>query len=293
MSAAPHRNADISNSPAKPDSFAGLSLARPLVMGVVNATPDSFFDGGRHVGADAAIAHGRKLMEEGADILDVGGESTRPGADPVKPADEAARVVPVVAALAKAGAVVSVDTRHVAVMRAALEAGACIINDVTALTGDQFSIDVASRAGAAVVLMHMQGNPRTMQAAPSYVDAPAEIEAYLAGRVGACVAAGIPPARIAIDPGIGFGKNVDHNLDVLAQLGRLRRLGCAVLIGVSRKGFIGRLSRNEPAADRLPGSLAAALFAVARGADIVRVHDVAATVQALAIWNAASARLTP
>mgnify|MGYP003336917670 CR=1 FL=1 len=230
---------------------------RTAIMGILNVSDDSPVAFSR-VSVAAARDRAVELARQGAEIIDIGAHSTRSNGRDLDPDEEAARVVPVIAALVRAGAVVSVDTRHVAVMRAALDAGARIINDVTALTGDQFSLDVAARAGASVALMHMQGNPRTMQAAPSYVDAPAEIEAYLARRVGACVAAGITPEHIAVDPGIGFGKTVEHNLDVLAQLGRLRRLGCTVLVGLSRKGFIGRLSRNEPADERLPGSLAAA-----------------------------------
>lgn len=266
--------------------FAGFDLTRPLIMGIVNVTPDSFYDGGYHPDPASAIAHGRRLMEEGADILDIGGESTRPGSAAVDTAAEIARVVPVIEALSAAGAVVSVDTRRAAVMRAASSAGARIVNDITALSGDADSVAAVAETGASAVLMHMQGEPATMQKDPRYVDAPAEIEAYLAGRVAACRAAGIPADRLAVDPGIGFGKRPQHNLELLAQLDRFHRLGVAVLIGVSRKSFIGMLSRGEKAPDRLPGSLAAALAAVDRGAQILRVHDVGATLQALTIWRA-------
>jgi dihydropteroate synthase len=265
--------------------FHSFDLDRPLVMGVVNATPDSFSDGGDHFERDAAIACGRRMLEEGADILDIGGESTRPGAAPVSPAEERRRVVPVIESLARAGAIVSVDTRHVDTMKAALDAGAAIVNDVTALTASGAVDLVASRA-ASCVLMHMQGEPRTMQANPHYVDAPREIAAYLASRIAACEAGGIPRARIAIDPGLGFGKSVAHNARLIARLDVLKALDVAVLVGASRKAFIGALSKGERPKDRLPGSLAAALAAVARGADILRVHDVAATVQALKIWAA-------
>jgi dihydropteroate synthase len=267
-------------------SFAGLALTRPLLMGIVNVTPDSFSDGGDFARVEDAIAHGRRLLDDGADIVDIGGESTRPGSAPTPVAEELARVEPVVAALAKAGAVVSVDTRRAAVMRAAIAAGARIVNDVTALTADAESLPVVAASGASVVLMHMQGDPATMQQAPAYRDAPAEIADYLRGRVTACRAAGIPDARIAIDPGIGFGKTVEHNLALLANLDRLTAIGPAVLVGLSRKGFIGKLSRGESAKARDPGSIAGALAAASGGAGILRVHDVAGTRQALAVWQA-------
>lgn len=266
--------------------FAGLELTRPLVMGIVNVTPDSFFDGGFHADRDVAIAHGRRLLSEGAAILDVGGESTRPGSAAVDADQEIARVIPVIEALTACGAVVSIDTRRAAVMRAAIAAGARIVNDITALAGDPESVAVVAETGASAVLMHMQGEPETMQKNPHYDNAPVEIEAYLGTRVEACRAAGIPRDRLAIDPGIGFGKRPQHNLELLARLERFHRLGVAVLVGVSRKSFIGMLSRGEKAVDRLPGSLAAGLAAVAHGAHILRVHDVAATVQALTVWRA-------
>lgn len=266
--------------------FAGLLLDRPLVMGIVNVTPDSFYDGGYHPDPTTAIAHGRQLLAEGADILDIGGESTRPGAPPVKPDAEIARVVPVVAALAGEGALVSIDTRRARVMRAAIEAGAKIVNDVTALTGDPDSLDVVAQTGVSAVLMHMQGDPQTMQISPTYDDVVAEVSSYLANRVAACRAAGIPPERLSVDPGIGFGKTPGHNLDLLASIGRLARLGVAVTIGVSRKGFIGTLDRGARPNERLPGSLVANLAAAERGAHILRVHDVAAMRQALAVWQA-------
>ncbi|HUL08514.1 MAG TPA: dihydropteroate synthase [Candidatus Acidoferrum sp.] len=266
--------------------FAGLPLDRPRLMGVVNVTPDSFSEGGRYASAAAAIAHGRALMAAGADILDIGGESTRPGAAPVAVAEEIDRVVPVVEALATAGALVSIDTRRAAVMRAALAAGARIVNDVTALAGDPESPAVVAESGAAVVLMHMQGEPRTMQQDPVYGDAPLDIYDFFAARLAACAAAGIDASRIALDPGIGFGKRDPHNLAVLADLALYHGLGCALLLGVSRKSFIGRLSRGEDADHRLAGSLAAALAGLERGVQIIRVHDVAETAQAVAIWRA-------
>jgi dihydropteroate synthase len=254
-------------------------------MGVVNVTPDSFSDGGETPDAGRAVARGRALIAAGADLVDVGGESTRPGAAPLDPKAEAARVVPVIGALAADGAVVSVDTRHAAVMAAAVAAGARVINDVSALS-EPGALEAAAASGAHVILMHMKGDPRTMQDDPRYGDVVAEVAAYLAGRIEACARAGIPRAKIAVDPGIGFGKTVAHNVALIANLGRLKALGCPVVLGVSRKSFIGKLSRGEPPKERVPGSLAAALAGIARGADIVRVHDVAETRQALAVWEA-------
>jgi dihydropteroate synthase len=266
--------------------FAGLTIDRPRLMGVVNVTPDSFSDGGRYASRDAAISQGRSLMAAGADILDIGGESTRPGATPVSVGEELDRVVPVVAALANEGALVSIDTRRAIVMRAALAAGARIVNDVTALAGDPEGLAAVAESGAAVVLMHMQGDPHTMQQDPTYRDAPLDIYDFFAARLAACAAAGIDPARIALDPGIGFGKRDTHNLAILADLALYHALGCALLLGVSRKSFIGRLSRGEDAAHRLGGSLAAAIAGIDRGVQIVRVHDVAETAQAISIWQA-------
>jgi dihydropteroate synthase len=264
-------------------AFAGLSLGQPQLMGVLNVTPDSFSDGGRYADMDAAVAYGLAMVEAGAALIDVGGESTRPGAVPVGEAEEADRVVPVVKALAAKGVCVSIDTRHAAVMADALAAGAKIVNDITALTGDAGARDVAAMSGASVVLMHMQGEPRNMQDNPTYIWAPGDIYDYLEARIAVCVAAGIPKARIAVDPGIGFGKTDAHNIEILDHLGLFHGLGCALAVGVSRKGFIGRVSRGEGAAERLPGSLAAALHGAGQGAQILRVHDVAETRQALAV----------
>ncbi len=255
-------------------------------MGVVNVTPDSFSDGGETLVAAAAVERALALVEEGADIIDVGGESTRPGASPVSVAEELARVLPVVRELAAAGVLVSIDTRRAEVMEAAIAAGVGIVNDVTALAGDPRSLNVVAGAGVCVVLMHMRGEPRTMQAAPSYHDPAREVFQWLADRVAACEAAGIGRDRIAVDPGIGFGKTVAHNADILARLGLYRDLGSAVVVGVSRKSFIARLSRGEPPHERLAGSIAAALAAIERGTHILRVHDVAETRQALAVWRA-------
>lgn len=260
-------------------------------MGVINATPDSFSDGGLAYRAADAVRLGKKLLNDGADILDVGGESTRPGAAPVGEEDELGRVIPVIRELApaaaEAGAVLSVDTRKARVMEAALQAGAEIINDVTALTGDRRSAEVVAAGNASVILMHMQGEPGAMQENPRYADAAAEVFDYLAGRVGACEAAGIERSRIAVDPGIGFGKTLDHNLDILNKLDRYLGIGCPVVLGASRKSFIGMIDEEADApAKRLGGSLAAALAGVARGAHILRVHDVYETRQALAVWRA-------
>ncbi len=265
-----------------PENFAGLSLAQPTLMGVVNVTPDSFSDGGRFSSPTYAIAHGRALMEAGASIIDVGGESTRPGAAPVEIAEEVARVVPVVRALAELGICVSIDTRHAAVMDAAISAGARIVNDVTALTGDG-ALALVAKSNAAAILMHMQGEPRTMQDHPTYTWAPGDVFDHLEARLDACAAAGISRERLAVDPGIGFGKNDIHNAQVLDHAALYRALQCPLVIGASRKSFIGRMSRGEDARRRLPGSLAAALHAAAQGARILRVHDVAETRQALAV----------
>ncbi len=267
-------------------SFAGVALDRPRIMGIVNVTPDSFSDGGDFAEAEAAIRHGERLLAEGADILDVGGESTRPGAEPVPEQEELRRVLPVVRALAGLGAPVSIDTRRAGVAAAAFDAGARIVNDVTALSSDPRAVAVAAAKGASVVLMHMQGEPQTMQQAPHYDDVVVEVRDYLAARIAVCEAAGIPRHRIAIDPGIGFGKTIGHNLSLLQNLDVLAPLGCPVLLGVSRKGFIARLSRSEAPKDRVFGSLAAAFAGILRGARILRVHDVDATRQALAVWQA-------
>ena len=271
-------------------AFAGLDLRRPRVMGIVNVTPDSFSDGGDFADAGRAAAHGVALAEAGADILDIGGESTRPGSAAVSPAEEIARVVPVIRDLAGRGLVVSIDTRHAVVMEAALAAGARIVNDVTALTGDPNSLAVVARAGCPVALMHIQGEPRTMQDAPVYDDVLLDVFDWLETRVDACLAAGIPLGSIAIDPGIGFGKKpVTHNLPLLRGLSLLHGLGCAQLLGVSRKRFIGSLTGVADPKGRGPGSVAAGLYGVAQGVQMLRVHDVAETRQALAVWSALAA----
>jgi len=253
------------------------------LMGVVNVTPDSFSDGGLYLDPEAAIAHGEELLAAGADILDVGGESTRPGAEPVDLAEELRRVVPVVEGLA--GARISIDTSKAAVAEAALDAGAAIVNDVTALRGDPGMAALCATREATVVLMHMAGEPRTMQDAPAYGDVVAEVRDFLAGRIEAAVAAGIEAERIWVDPGIGFGKTADHNLELLRRLPELAELGRPLVIGTSRKSFIGRLDGSS-ARERLGGTIASTVLAAAAGADVLRVHDVAEVGQALTVAEA-------
>jgi dihydropteroate synthase len=266
--------------------FAGLSLDVPRILGIINVTPDSFSDGSEAFAVDDAVRQGRAMIVAGADVLDVGGESTRPGAQPVTVEEEISRIKPVVQALAGEGFTVSIDTRRALVMASAIEAGASIVNDVTALTGDPDSLALASDSGLPVILMHMQGEPGTMQDNPQYDDAALEVFGYLKERVQICEAAGVKRDRIAVDPGIGFGKTLDHNLDILARLDIYRDLGCPVVLGASRKSFIGKISRGEAAKDRVSGSLAAVLNALAKGVRLFRVHDVAETRQALAVWQA-------
>ncbi|WP_293378551.1 dihydropteroate synthase [Phenylobacterium sp.] len=259
------------------------------VMGVVNVTPDSFSDGGRFAGFDAALAQARKLIAEGADILDLGGESTRPGAAPVSEADEIGRVVPLVRAIRAESAIpISVDSMKPAVARAVVEAGATMWNDVTALRHAPNSLAVAAELGCEVVLMHMQGEPATMQAEPHYGDVVEEVAAFLARRAAEAMAAGVEQARIWLDPGVGFGKHmIRHNLPLLAGLARVTALGFPVLLGVSRKSFIGAVDGGHvPADQRLGGSIAGALWGAEAGVAAVRVHDVRETVQALAVWRA-------
>jgi dihydropteroate synthase len=268
--------------------WAGFALDRPLVMGVLNVTPDSFSDGGRRLDTRDAVIAGLAMAAEGADIIDVGGESTRPGASPAVPAVEQDRVVPVVRALAAEGIRVSVDTRNAATMRAALAAGACIVNDVSGLTHDPLSIDVVREHDCPVVLMHMRGTPATMNAVAVYRDVVAEVSAELSERVAAALQGGVRPKRIAVDPGLGFAKLSAASVAVLRGLPVFAALGYPVVIGASRKSFIGAIA-GEPLADRrLGGSVAAALFAIQQGASILRVHDVRETVQAVRVWRALS-----
>ncbi len=249
---------------------------RTLVMGIVNVTPDSFSDGGLHAGADDAVAHGLRLAAEGADILDIGGESTRPGSDPVAADEELERVVPVVAGLreaAPAGVALSVDTRRPQVARAAIDAGASIVNDVTA-AADPAMFEVARVTGAGLVLMHMLGEPKTMQHDPTYDDVVAEVLDFLARRLGAAVAAGLERDRLCVDPGIGFGKNLVHNLALLHDIEALEQLRVPVLVGASRKRFIGQLTGVDDPAERVEGTAGAVAWCAAHGVDVVRVHDV-------------------
>ena len=265
-------------------ALAGLTLDRPRLMAVLNITPDSFSDGGDFFNHERALTHGLALHRAGADIVDVGGESTRPGAAPVSVEDEIDRVVPVVRRLAERGARVSIDTRHATVMRASLEAGAAIINDISGLA-DPDSLRLAAESKAPVVLMHMQGEPGTMQQAPRYDHAALDVYDWLEARLNTCLAAGIPLERIVVDPGIGFGKSLEHNLDILRHLSLYHTLGAPVLLGVSRKRFIAALSQDEPPKDRLPGTLAASLEGLNQGCQILRIHDLAAFTQARAVWE--------
>jgi dihydropteroate synthase len=262
-----------------------LELTRPLVMGVLNVTPDSFSDGGHFPTTESAYAHGLRLAEEGAALIDVGGESTRPGATAVDGATELARVLPVIERLRRAtGAVISVDTSKPEVMRAACDAGAGLINDVRALRAPG-ALAAAAAAGAAVCLMHMQGEPRTMQLAPHYEDVVREVRAFLAERVTASRAAGIAAERLLVDPGFGFGKSIEHNLTLLRRLDALAADGVPVLVGLSRKSMLGKLTDRGPG-ERVHGSVALAVLAALRGARIIRAHDVAATVDALKVVRA-------
>jgi len=263
----------------------GLPAERPLVMGVINVTPDSFSDGGLFLAAEAAIAEGEAMRAAGADILDVGGESTRPGAEPVPPEVEQRRILPVVRALARGGPV-SVDTRNASTMAAALEAGASIINDVSGLAHDPEAARVVAAARCPVILMHMRGTPATMRGLTTYREVVLDVAEELADRLEAALAAGVARERVVLDPGIGFAKTPAQNLVLLARLPLLHSLGCRLLVGVSRKSFIGHYGAEPDPTRRLPGSLAAGLAAVAAGASILRVHDVRETVQALAIWHA-------
>ena len=261
-----------------------LSLLRPLLMGVVNVTPDSFSDGGRHASPDQAIEHAWRLVAEGADIIDIGGESTRPGASPVSIDVELARVVPVLEALAAGPVPISVDTSKPEVMRAAMAAGASMINDVWALR-QPGALEAAASGQAAVCLMHMLGEPRTMQAAPAYDDVVGEVVAFLDSRIAACEAAGIPRDRIVVDPGYGFGKRGHHNLQLIRRQQAIVALGRPVLAGISRKSLLGAIT-GRPETDRVHASVAAALALLVRGAAILRVHDVAASRDAIAVWLA-------
>lgn len=270
---------------AGPAPMAGLDFSRPLVMGIVNVTPDSFSDGNLYARHDAAIAHGLELVREGADILDIGGESTRPGAEDVAPEVEAERVAPVIAAWKDAGVPISIDTRKAPVMRSALAAGAAIVNDVSALEFDRDATDVVRNAGVPVILMHSQGTPKVMQQDPHYEDASLDIFDYLENRIVEVVRSGIARENIIADPGIGFGKTVEHNLQLIRDLSLFHGLGVPVLLGASRKAFIGHITGEPEARRRVAGSVQVAMMGIAQGVQIVRVHDVQYTVQSIAVWR--------
>ncbi|MBI5918303.1 MAG: dihydropteroate synthase [Nitrosomonadales bacterium] len=257
---------------------------RPLVMGIVNVTPDSFSDGGHHASAAAAIAHARLLIAQGADILDVGGESTRPGAAPVSQQEELDRVLPVIEGLRDAAFPISIDTYKPAVMRAALDAGACMVNDVNALQAEG-ALEIVAQSDAAVCLMHKRGDPQNMQQRPDYAEVTSEVLDFLRSRLQAAEAAGIARSRLLVDPGFGFGKSLEHNLALLRELSRFADLGVPVLAGLSRKSMLGAIT-GQSVEHRGAASVAAALIAVQRGASIVRVHDVSVTVDALKVWRA-------
>ncbi len=266
----------------------GLAMDRPRIMGILNVTPDSFSDGGNLKSVQAAVDHALALVEEGADILDIGGESTRPGAEFVPVEEELSRVMPVLEALRdKTDALISVDTRKAAVMERVAEAGADILNDVSALTFDKDALEVAAQTRLPVMLMHAQGDPETMNEDPQYDDVVLDVFDFLERRIQACVAAGIPKSRIVADPGIGFGKHLHHNVKVLSEMSVYHGLGVPLLLGASRKKLIGQLCNVEDPTKRTPGSIAAALSSIAQGVQIVRVHDVAETRQAIAVWQAA------
>jgi dihydropteroate synthase len=267
-------------------ALAGLDMDRCHVMGIVNTTPDSFSDGGKALAESDAEAQGRAMVEAGASLLDVGGESTRPGAEPVGAAEELSRVVPAIERLAALGVPISIDTRNAQVMAAALDAGAAIVNDVSALSHDPGAIELVAGRGVPVVLMHALGDPRTMQDAPVYDHVSLDIYDYLEARIGVCLAAGIERSNIVVDPGIGFGKTLAHNLTLLRDLPLFQSLGCPMLLGASRKSFIGRLSGQATADQRLGGSIAAALAGARAGARFLRAHDVLETVQAVRVWQA-------
>ncbi len=274
------KNIDRVKSP-----ICGIEVDRPRIMGVVNITPDSFSDGGENYNPEVAINTSLDMTNAGADIIDIGGVSTRPGSRPPSEEEEFARVIPVIKKLKEHHIIVSIDTRRSSIMEAALEAGASIINDISALTADLKSLKFAAKCNAPIILMHMQGVPETMQESPHYDHVSIEIFDYLEARINTCIAAGISKDRLIIDPGVGFGKTVEHNVQLLRDLAIFHGLGCSILIGASRKSFIGSLSNSEQVDNRLSGSISAALHAVSLGAQIVRVHDVAETNQALKVWR--------
>ncbi|MEM8686150.1 MAG: dihydropteroate synthase [Pseudomonadota bacterium] len=273
--------------------FCGLDLATPRIMGIVNVTPDSFSDGGAFHDHSDAIAQAIQAAEDGAHILDIGGESTRPGSDPVDEATECARILPVIEALAGRDTPISCDTRKASVMRKAIAAGAHIINDISSLTHDQDARPTAAQLAAPVILMHSKGEPKVMQDAPSYGDVCLDVFDELNANIEACVAAGIPRAKIVADPGIGFGKTFTHNLELINDLALFHGLGVALMLGVSRKGFLGALTGVKDARARAVGSVSAALSGLARGVQLFRVHDVKQTAEAFAVWDGIRQRHVP
>lgn len=262
-------------------------MNKPLIMGIVNVTPDSFSDGGKFFDPQKAIAHGLRLIEEGADILDIGGESTRPNSEPVSIEEEISRVVPVIKELSKTGKMISVDTRYAPTMQAAVEVGAGFINDISALR-DKGALEIAAESQSSVCLMHMQGEPKTMQAAPAYTNVVQEVFGFLEQRIGACLKAGIAQEKIYADIGIGFGKTLEHNLELLRNLDKFHGLGVEILLGTSRKNFIEKIAGPTAADQRIGGSLATAIWGLQKRAQIIRVHDVAQTKQAIDVWRALS-----
>jgi dihydropteroate synthase len=293
IAAAPGLRDDLSLHLAARSSVGPLSAEGPIVMGIINATPDSFSDGGIFLDPAKAVAHGKAMLDAGAGIIDIGGESTRPGAHAVSPAEEIARIRPIIAGLRAsaddAGALISVDTRNAETMRAALDAGARMINDVSALTHDPGTLSLLATSDAQIVLMHMPGDPETMQSRAHYEDVSLQVFDYLEARIAACEAAGIGRQRLIADPGIGFGKTGKHNLQLLGQLSLFHGFGVNLLVGLSRKSFIGRVSSGEPPERRLPGSLAGIVAALGQGIRILRVHDVPETVQAVKFAEAVAA----
>ena len=267
-----------------------MSRVFPQLMGVVNVTPDSFSDGGLFLAPEAAVEHGERLLGEGADILDIGGESTRPGAEPVSADEERRRVLPVVAPLATAGGRISIDTTKAEVAAAAIDAGASLVNDVSAFRFDPALAGVVADAGVGCCLMHMLGEPRTMQEDPRYDDVVDDVRAFLEERLRFAVAEGVPEELVWLDPGIGFGKTVEHNLELLSRLDEIVSIGRPVVVGTSRKSFLGKLAGGKPEGERLPGTIATNVVALARGASVFRVHDVAPLRDALAVAAATFSR---
>ncbi len=291
MHRAPYKDPAIAALRRERPSLAGLTWERPRIMGILNVTPDSFSDGGEAATVDAAVTRGLEMIKAGADMIDVGGESTRPGAGTVPVDEELERTIPVIEGLrARTECPLSIDTRKAAVMKAAIKAGARVVNDVSALTYDPDALGCVADLECPVILVHAQGEPGTMQDNPSYDYVLLDVFDALAKRITACTDAGIPLDRIVVDPGIGFGKTADHNLTLLEGIGLFHSLGCPVLLGASRKSFIGALSCQEPAGERLGGSLAAALRAIQQGVQLLRVHDVAQTAQAVRVWTAMADR---